>query len=282
MKKRLSLSLVFLALGLLIFARYRPAIADPAHLSEAVRGEVETTCGLRAHAESYWDEAFCLEMMTPGAEGAFVHLDHGYRYTTPVDKPAIYMLGNSTMWGSYVLDSETIPSQLQLLVGDAYRVVNHGEPSYTIAAEMADLQTIALRPDDIVVMYDGIADVDGCAIQKDHSEQYRHYLELARAYTLAAGAAWFHFLQPTIYSMPLRADEQEMIDKYERALNCPQGNVVSAEYPQMQRINVGYDFTHILDNARAAGSVIYNDWGHLNKRGNGIVAMAIYDVISTF
>lgn len=246
---------------------------------------VSRVCFLRSHTEPYWSADYCREFSTAPDNGRWLHLDHGFRYTVPVTKPTIYMLGNSTMWGTYVLDEDTIPSQLQQLIGDTYRVVNRGQPGATVAYELDDVLSIRLHPQDIVVMYDGMEwfKCQDSGLSSEDATDLRRYLITARAYTTKAGALWFHALQPSIMSGTLRPDEAAMVDASRGWLVCPYAERVWRDVlPGLQAANVGADFTFVLDAARASGAVLYVDPTHLNKDGNAIIARAIWNELTIF
>ena len=46
------------------------------------------------------------------------------------DLRVVHVLGDSQIFGWGLNDSETVPAQLQVLLGDGWRVVNHGVPGY--------------------------------------------------------------------------------------------------------------------------------------------------------
>ncbi len=100
--------------------------------------------------------------------GKFVNVDeNGLRRTVkPIKSKSgqppkkIYMLGGSTMWGEGSPDVDTIPSQLQAILGDEYDVYNLGEIGYMSTQEynyLLERLTLGERPD-IVIFYDGAND----------------------------------------------------------------------------------------------------------------------------
>lgn len=63
------------------------------------------------------------------------------------------MMGGSTTWGEGVPDADTMPSQLQKILGPGYDVYNFGDIAYTSVQELAYLQERLTRGDipDVVV-----------------------------------------------------------------------------------------------------------------------------------
>lgn len=272
MKKRNRRRLVIVVLALTLVALLRVLTTRPDPLADVGRA-----CFLRPHTEPYWSADYCREFANAPDNGRWVHLDHGRRYTVPVVKPTIYMFGNSTMWGTYVLDADTIPSQLQALIGDSFRVENRGQPGLNVAGALDELYSIHLKPQDVVVFYDGEADSGGTR------DTYTRYLLMARDTTTAARALFFHALQPTIHTGTLRPDEIALVDATAKAfdLTRPERGW-GASMADLQPINIGADFTHALDAARANGAVLYVDPGHLNAEGNAIIARLIYNELTIY
>jgi hypothetical protein len=99
-------------------------------------------------------------------EGAHITIRDGLRVTT--DQPRefdseILVFGASTVFSRRVPDAFTIPSHLQRLVnalpGRRIRVSNHGYPASVLKKQARRLRQAEVGPGDIVIFYDGIADV---------------------------------------------------------------------------------------------------------------------------
>lgn len=119
------------------------------------------------------------------------------------------------------------------------------------------------------------------------ASQYRDSIAMAATYTRHAGAVFYHFLQPTIWSMPLSPGEREMVS-HPYVVQNQMDTVVTDAWPMLQHALVTLpdvttiDLTHVLDSTRAAGVPLYLDCCHLTERGNAIVAHAIFDALTTF
>jgi len=98
-------------------------------------------------------------------KGESLNVRDGRRVTVggpPNPVGRILMFGGSTIFGLYDADEFTIPSLLQASVnsrGLNYEVLNFGVPGIRAIHQLAKLQTIDLKPSDIVVFYDGGNDV---------------------------------------------------------------------------------------------------------------------------
>ena len=103
----------------------------------------------------------------PGAfSGKLFHVSDGRRqtaYQPAVSENRVLLFGGSTVFCAEVPDRETIASHLQLLInestGPPLAVENYGVPAMNAGQQYARMQTIRLRPGDIVVFYDGVNDV---------------------------------------------------------------------------------------------------------------------------
>ena len=104
-------------------------------------------------------------LLVPGQELATVSINgHGFRGPEiEVPKPdgayRIVVLGGSTVFGSGVPDSETIPAHLQGMLGGGIEVINAGIPSATSFTELwlAENALPGIGPD-LVVVYGGYND----------------------------------------------------------------------------------------------------------------------------
>ena len=104
-------------------------------------------------------------LLVPGQELATVSINgHGFRgpdIETPKPDGAyrIAVLGGSTVFGSGVPDSETIPAHLQGMLGGGIEVINAGIPSATSFTELWLAENVlpGIGPD-LVVVYGGYND----------------------------------------------------------------------------------------------------------------------------
>lgn len=85
----------------------------------------------------------------------------GIRQTKPEiirnnNKKTIHMFGGSTMWGAGSIDEFTIPSYVQKKVYSLdLSVINHGFSTLVASQQLKILQNTNLKPNDLVVFYDG-------------------------------------------------------------------------------------------------------------------------------
>jgi len=78
----------------------------------------------------------------------------------PASRSRIIALGGSTTFGYMVQDGEDWPSQLALLLGEGYEVLNAGRPGATTFRNFAFLRDHLLQLDpDVVVLYEGFNDM---------------------------------------------------------------------------------------------------------------------------
>ena len=76
------------------------------------------------------------------------------------DAKTIFMFGGSTLWGTGSPDRNTIPSELQALLGPEYDIYNFGETGYVSTQELNYLLHRLSLGDipDTVIFYDGVND----------------------------------------------------------------------------------------------------------------------------
>lgn len=215
----------------------------------------------------------------PDFHGQYFNVQNNWRATT--DQPAnaahrLWLFGASTVFCSEVPDSLTLPSFLQRLIGPAYRVENRGVENIDAAKELIILKQAAIQPGDLVLIYDGAPDAMAPFIRNSNpspetllaaQRAYARVIGQARDYTLARGAAFWHFLQPMVYSIPLQPYEDGF---------SPNGAAYAQSWPLFQTTPFSIDLSHSLDSLRLAGDMIYFDEAHINERGNEAVARAIY------
>ncbi len=117
------------------------------------------------------------------------------------------------------------------------------------------------------------------------SSAYRQSIAMAAEYARFAGAQFYHFTEPILWTKELSPSEQqiaasrflvpEQLDKV-FGLAWPALVQSASSLPDVGSV----DLTHVLDRARAAGQEIYLDCCHIAERGNYIVAQAIYGAIT--
>jgi len=117
----------------------------------------------------------------PAFHGEFINVDSlGHRRTIPgprsaADTVRVFVFGGSTMWGTHLRDSTTIPSVLATKLAAAaptdvaFDVTNFGESGYVSTQGLLELQ-MQLRAGhlpDVVIFYDGINDVASAVQQRE-------------------------------------------------------------------------------------------------------------------
>ncbi len=205
------------------------------------------------------------------------------------ERRTVWMFGNSQLFGYYVSDADTAASALQRLL-PTMRVMNYGSPARTAAQQANVMRRLPIGRGDIVVWLDGSVDVglfyDGerrdDLTLKTVLSNYRAAIIAGYQIAHSHGAQFYHFLQPYLWSMPIRPDEHAAeafaLVEYRAALFPRLYPVFAATLQTLPGVQV--DLTHSLDAARRNGAVLYFDGTHLNARGNALLARAIYDVIS--
>lgn len=119
------------------------------------------------HQPSRWIYPKGTRLIIPGDyKGTYFNVKNGQRVTTsqPVNfKNTVYLFGGSTVYNSEVPDNLTIASQLQSLFNSYYKerfiVQNYGTTTVTITQQLERLRTVSIKPNDIVVFYDGVNDI---------------------------------------------------------------------------------------------------------------------------
>lgn len=256
---------------------------------------------------------------------ASAHFNHsGYVRRTvgqPSSAPTLYLIGSSTVLNEEVPDEFTIASYLQVLVGPEFRVVNLGTIGARTDIQLRLLKTLTLYPGDMVVFYDGVTNsVEGAAGRGTYCPdgfllglatvqvvceladrtrampEQRPDLDAARTtfagplveaqrYATAHGAAFYHFLEPNIWSEPPQTDtERALLANYHiippeftafHALTWPTLQAVTRHLP-------GADLTHCLDAIRRGGVDVFLDYDHVTENGNRAIARAIWDALTVF
>lgn len=292
----------------------RPAAYDHAtYWSPSFAAEQSAVMSLAAIQE---DGALTVQEFT----GKWFNFQNGIRVTTDQPNHAkytIYMFGSSTTANIEVPDNMTIASHLQRLVGGEYRVINLGRGAQSTSQQLGVLESTTLTAGDIVIWYDGYVDIVGIyntarnrigltpcgysayqfalltmactqplVIADLNSEvnsmtrRCTDNAQQAKLYTEAAGAAFYHFLEPYMYSAPLSAYERTILANPN--LVAPGFDTIAiAGWAALRKVNGIIDLTHAVDDLRASGVEIYIDDHHFTEPGLAVVAQAIADAIRT-
>lgn len=266
-------------------------------------------------------------------QGRWFNIANNIRITTnqpPTALHTVYIFGNSTLLSIEVPDNMTIPSQLQVLVGGRYKVVNRGVAAANSLKELDYLEQTKLNRGDVVVFYDGILDAmdiytvarnrrnnappdtlcgwlnrnyqqmaviqllcaydqysapaaisDPALLDAQISSAYTSYarhIATAKQYVQQHGAAFYHFLEPHIWTAPL-SDYETTLMRLELSQWPGTDTLVRRAWQSFRRIPGTIDLSQSLNALRANGIEIYIDDHHMTERGNAAIARAVYDAI---
>lgn len=111
------------------------------------------------------------------------------------------------------------------------------------------------------------------------AERFRANLEQAESSARRRGAAFIHFLQPTLYSLARRGDYEKRLLTF-GFVPVQAEQAFAAAYPQLERIvaararhgSADFALTAALDGVEEP---VYLDGWHINHRGNEVVAERI-------
>jgi hypothetical protein len=290
----------------------RPAAYDHAdYWSPAFAAEQAAVMSLATVQE---DGALTVQEFT----GRWFNFRNGIRATTDQPAHAahtIYLFGSSTTANIEAPDNLTIASHLQRLVGSEYRVINLGRGAQSTNRQLGVLQGTPLSAGDIVIWYDGYVDTVGiynaarnragmtpcgysayqfalltmACIQPmvidnldsevaSMTKRFTENAQQAKVYTESAGATFYHFLEPYMYSRPLSAYEQTILANPNLV---PPGfdAIAAAGWDALSKVDGIINLTHAVDELRASGVEVYFDDHHANHLANEVVAQAIADAL---
>jgi hypothetical protein len=117
--------------------------------------------------ESHRIEARSLNLGSENVRGKYINIAGGFHVTTdePVDpERRLLLFGASTVANFNVPDNLTVASYLQRLLNERtsirWEVRNLGRQATTVRRQLDLLKSTPLRPNDVVVFYDGGMDID--------------------------------------------------------------------------------------------------------------------------
>jgi hypothetical protein len=114
--------------------------------------------------------------------------------------------------------------------------------------------------------------------------EFARNLQAAWVYCRAHGVAFYHFLQPLIWSRELSPYEQWQADNY-RMLPRGEGAYIAEAWPGLEAVTrrlPGGSLYHAVDVLRSGGDEVYLDYDHMNERGNAVIALEIFNQLSIF
>ena len=106
-------------------------------------------------------------IVVPGDfHGRYFNVENGRRRTTGLPaapQHRVWLVGGSAVYCGEVPDGETIASHLQRLLNERrpgyWQVENAGSITVTTAQQLELLRTLAVRPEDVVIFFDGVNDI---------------------------------------------------------------------------------------------------------------------------
>ena len=174
-------------------AQAKNELLSPAEEHGLVLSNIENTDGLVTH------ENF---------DGDYIKIENSRRVTigsTGLRQKRILVFGGSTIFCGEMPDSLTVPSQLQQMVltnGLDVDVLNFGISGMRIENQFRNLSSISnLGPDDIVVFYDGVNDLNnvyelGLSLRNNQTP----WRQINKISSELENRSWFiRFLAPTVY-----------------------------------------------------------------------------------
>jgi lysophospholipase L1-like esterase len=112
------------------------------------------------------------------------------------------------------------------------------------------------------------------------SSGYRNSLTAAQHFAAQRGARFYHFLQPTIFSLAKPSPYEQKVAQNELRALPGLDRAYEIGYPRLRDASLdladSYDLSGILDEGRT-GQEYYLDFCHVNHDANQRIAQAIYD-----
>lgn len=166
----------------------------------------------------------------------YINIDsNGIRATIPKAKAGkkIFFFGGSTLWGTGVADTDTIPSFVSRYLNKdnpVYDIVNYGQSGYQSTQEVIQLILEIQKENipDIVVFYDGVNDIyagvfsPGIPGYHQNFEQIKGKIEARGFITLFNNSNFFmlaNYLKNRIGREILEEDKEDEDKKIEEAVN---------------------------------------------------------------
>lgn len=128
----------------------------------------------------------------------------GPETTIAPTRPRILAIGDSFTWGDGVDDDETLPSQLQQMLGDRVEILNGGVAGSTISDQRQFLERLlVLRPTAVLLVYSE-NDLQDLLADPSLSERLRRARRARSGWT---GVVYSHIRSTAIVELALRAKE---------------------------------------------------------------------------
>ncbi len=225
-KKNLTKVRIVLA-NLIVFLSLFSLVEAPFHFRDISRGSQDSSFFIRLEEKNYFQKAY--DLSNPAQEhdrvlreikdvdglvklknlnGKYIKIRDFRRVTTGstgLRQKRILIFGGSTIFCGEMPDSLTVPSQLQKIVLDNafdFDVLNFGIPGTRIEQQFKYLTSITnLGPDDIVVFYDGVNDLNkvyelGLELRNNQAP----WRQINKLFSELENRSWFiRYLAPTVY-----------------------------------------------------------------------------------
>ena len=213
--------------NLIVFLSLFSLVEAPFHFKDISRGSQDSSFFIRLEDKSYFQRAYGLSnparehdrvlreikevdgfVKIKNLNGKYIKIRDFRRVTTGstgLRQKRILVFGGSTIFCGEMPDSLTVPSQLQKIVLDNsldFDVLNFGIPGMRIQQQFKYLTSITnLGPDDIVVFYDGVNDLNkvyelGLELRNNQTP----WRQINKLFSELENRSWFiRYLAPTVY-----------------------------------------------------------------------------------
>lgn len=124
------------------------------------------------------------------------------------------------------------------------------------------------------------------ALATEMSKRYVHNIRSAHDYSVSAGASFFHFLQPTLFSGQNTSHYQYQLRHNPYLVNAGIDKTLTEGYKRLRLATTelksknisSLDLSNLFDK-RPTGEEYFLDWVHVSEKGNSAIANAIFTSI---
>lgn len=230
---------------------------------------------------------------------------YGPVYPAPAadNRPTLWVLGSSVMYGQFTLAGESVPDRLQAML-PGYRVVNLAVPGQLAVNMWRQAQTLPIHAGDVVLMESATMDAySAYSIQANRATQCMGLAAVqfvcrpkpdaamaaqiaadtlaavrsTRDYVLAHHARFLYVITPYFYSVPPQTERERVI---QAGFAQTSGWVYEATWPVIYGRLAGepgvIDLSRLFDTYRRSGKDVFFDIQHFDAHGAQLVARAIY------
>ena len=225
-KSNLAKSQIVLA-NLIVFLSMFSLVEAPFHFRDISRGSQDSSFFIRLEDKSYFQTAYGFSnpaqehdrvlreieefdafVKVKNLNGRYIKIRDFRRVTTGstgLRQKRILIFGGSTIFCGEMPDSLTVPSHLQKIVLDNaldFDVLNFGIPGMRIENQFRNLKILEdLGPDDVVVFYDGVNDLNKVyEFGLDRRNNRTPWRQINKLFSELENRSWFiRYLAPTVY-----------------------------------------------------------------------------------